>query len=68
MRELSGSRFAWRTEVYEFVESPIAIDLLFGSDRERIAIELGHSDDPILRAWDREEEMFMERRLRYLLY
>jgi len=68
MWELSGSRFAWRTEVYEFIERPIAIDLLFGSDRERLAIESGHSDDPILRAWEREEEIFRERRRRYLLY
>ena len=34
--------FAWRTEEYEFVSDPIAIDLLFGSDRERLALEAGH--------------------------
>ena len=32
-------RFAWRTEPYEFVSDPIAIDLLFGSSRPREALE-----------------------------
>ena len=41
LRELSGTRFAWRTEEYEFVTDRPAIDLLFGSDRERLALEAG---------------------------
>src|SRR6185312_10837944 len=41
-RKYSGDNFKWRTETYEFVSNPIAIDLLFGSDRERNAIEAGH--------------------------
>jgi uncharacterized protein YbbC (DUF1343 family) len=43
MREMSGANFAWRTEVYEFVRDPIAIDLLFGSARERKLLEAGRS-------------------------
>src|SRR5579883_2336663 len=40
-RELLGDRFRWRTERYEFVDHVPAIDLLFGSDRERLALEAG---------------------------
>src|SRR5207237_10801554 len=40
-REVLGERFRWRTERYEFVDDKPAIDLLFGSDRERRALEAG---------------------------
>jgi uncharacterized protein YbbC (DUF1343 family) len=68
MRELSGTRFAWRTEVYEFVTNPCAIDLLFGSDRERLALEAGASWFDIAKAWEPEEAAFRERRRAFLLY
>ena len=32
-------QFAWRTQTYEFVRDRLAIDLLFGNDRVRKAIE-----------------------------
>jgi uncharacterized protein YbbC (DUF1343 family) len=66
IREAPGE-FAWRREPYEFVESPIAIDLLFGSARGREAIEAGDlvglSDE-----WHAEESRFAVRRAPYLLY
>jgi uncharacterized protein YbbC (DUF1343 family) len=68
MREMSGDKFKWRTEVYEFVTDPIAIDLLFGSDRERKHLEAGK---PVLKldaAWKKEEESFAHRRHTVLLY
>lgn len=40
-RELLGDAFKWRSERYEFVDHIPAIDLLFGSDRERIALDAG---------------------------
>ncbi len=67
-RELSPARFAWRTEPYEFVADKPAIDLLFGSDRERLALEAGASVQAISKAWETEEEEFRERRRPYLLY
>ncbi len=33
------ARFRWRTETYEFVDNPIAIDLLLGSAEGRVALE-----------------------------
>jgi len=68
MRRLDPARFAWRTEEYEFVRHPIAIDLLFGSDRERRAIEEGRSWQEIAAAWEAEERSFDLRRHRAWLY
>ncbi len=68
MREMSGAHFAWRTEVYEFVRDPIAIDLLFGSARERTHLEAGHPWRELLPAWEKEEAAFTHRRHTALLY
>ena len=67
-RELLGDAFKWRTERYEFVDHIPAIDLLFGSDRERRAIETGANWRDIAAAWEPEEAAFRERRKPYLLY
>jgi uncharacterized protein YbbC (DUF1343 family) len=63
-----GDRFDWRREPYEFVSDRLAIDLLFGSDRERLALEAGESAQRIATAWEVEEEEFRQRRKPYLLY
>ncbi|MCI0704227.1 MAG: DUF1343 domain-containing protein [Planctomycetia bacterium] len=68
IRELSGTAFAWRTETYEFVSDRPAIDLLFGSDRERLALEAGASWREIAALWEPEEEAFRQRRKEFLLY
>ncbi len=68
LRGLSGMAFAWRREVYEFVTDRPAIDLLFGSDRERLALEAGATARDIGRPWEAEEEAFRQRRRPYLLY
>jgi len=68
LRALSANRFAWRREPYEFVADRPAIDLLFGSDRERLALEGGRSPSEIARAWEGEEEAFRQRRKAFLLY
>lgn len=67
-REVSGDHFAWRTETYEFVSDRPAIDLLFGSDRERLALEAGRPWREIAAAWEAEEEEFRARRREFLLY
>lgn len=68
LRQSCGKRFEWRTAAYEFVIDPIAIDLLFGSDRERLAIEAGSDWRSIAAAWEPEEQQFRERRAEFLLY
>lgn len=67
-RELLGDKFAWRTETYEFITHIPAIDLLFGSDRERRALEAGTPWREIAAAWEPEEAAFHERRRPHLLY
>lgn len=67
-RALLGDAFRWRTETYEFVSNIPAIDLLFGSDRERLAIDAGKPWREIAAAWEPEEEAFRERRKPYLMY
>jgi len=68
MREMSGDKFAWRTEPYEFVKDPIAIDLLFGSARERLGLEAGKPWRALTADWAKEEEAFQQRRHTALLY
>ena len=70
-------RFDWRTEPYEFVSDPMAIDLLYGSDRERLALEEASTAPRInhdewlagLRAlWQSDVDSFRLRRQPALLY
>lgn len=68
LRDLLGDSFGWRTETYEFVSHILAIDLLFGSDRERKAIEAGKPWQDVAAAWEAEERAFVERRKPYLIY
>ncbi len=68
LRAEAGPTFAWRTETYEFVSDRLAIDLLFGSPRERAAIESGHPWRDIAAAWEPEEAAFRERRKEFLMY
>jgi uncharacterized protein YbbC (DUF1343 family) len=61
-------RFRWRTEMYEFVEDPIAIDLLCGSQELRSCIEARGSLRDLLSSWEPELGGFLERRQPCLLY
>ena len=68
LREQSPARFDWRREPYEFVSDRLAIDLLFGSSRERLALEAGAAPAEIGQTWEKEEDEFRRRRQAYLLY
>jgi uncharacterized protein YbbC (DUF1343 family) len=60
--------FAWRTETYEFVDHPIAIDLLCGSAEARIGLESKVRPADLLDAWKPELAHFDEQRQACLLY
>jgi uncharacterized protein YbbC (DUF1343 family) len=60
-RQLLGDAFRWRTERYEFVDHLPAIDLLFGSPREREALDAGISWQDIAKTWEVEEQAFAQR-------
>ncbi|HKA05654.1 MAG TPA: DUF1343 domain-containing protein [Gemmataceae bacterium] len=68
MRTEGEGRIRWRMETYEFVSDKPAIDLLFGSDRERLALDAGVPAADISRAWEDEEAAFAVRTMPYLLY
>lgn len=68
IREMSGDQFKWRTEIYEFVRDPIAIDLLFGSARERKGLEGKSNWRELAAAWPAEEQAFSHRRHMSFLY
>jgi uncharacterized protein YbbC (DUF1343 family) len=63
-----GGRFCWRTERYEFVEHLPAIDILFGSDRERLSIEGDVDLERVVEPWVEVEASFRRRREPFLLY
>ena len=65
---LNPHDFKWRTEIYEYVTDPIAIDLLFGSPRERLAIEQNVSWQEIASTWTSDEADFIQRRRPHLIY
>ena len=65
-RHVLGERFRWRTERYEFIDTIPAVDILFGSDRERLLID---ADQPCPTAeWTADEQALRERRKPFLLY
>jgi uncharacterized protein YbbC (DUF1343 family) len=67
-RRLLGEAFAWRTERYEFVDDVLAIDLLYGTDRVRKAMEAGRGLDACLEGFEAERQGFLALRQRHLLY
>ncbi len=66
--EVDSEHFAWRTETYEFVDDPIAIDLLSGSTDIRRFIEEKVPVGDLLQLWEPERQAFLERREGCLLY
>lgn len=60
--------FAWRTETYEFVDDPIAIDLLSGSTEIRQTIDGDGDLRQLLQGWEPARQAFLERRQGCLLY
>jgi uncharacterized protein YbbC (DUF1343 family) len=66
-REQAPGEFRWRTEPYEFVTDPPAIDLLTGSDAVRRGIEAGASLDELVAGFAAFERAFAERRAPFLL-
>ena len=72
----TGDDFQWRTEEYEFVKDPVAIDLLWGAAdfRETVEAVRNSTTDPahalreLLNSREPERQMFLEQRESCLLY
>ena len=67
-RRCDPERFGWRTETYEFVDDPIAIDLLCGSTEGRAAIETATPLRDLHEHWNAERAEWEEVRASLLLY
>jgi uncharacterized protein YbbC (DUF1343 family) len=58
----------WRDPPYEYEHVKPPIDILYGSDRLRRAIDAGEPPASIMKDWDRDEDAFRALREKYLLY
>ncbi len=67
-RRQDPARFAWKEPPYEYEYEKTPIDIMWGSDRLRKAIEAGATADEIADGWKAEVAAFEERRRPYLLY
>ena len=67
LRRPAQGRIKAAADVGMIADRP-AIDLLFGGDRERLALEAGRSAAAITRDWEAEEDEFRRRRRPFLLY
>lgn len=60
--------FKWKNPPYEYEYEKLPIDILFGSDTIRKALEAGEKADDIRRSWSKGENEFRKRRQDFLLY
>jgi len=65
-RRLAPEDFAWRTEPYEFESDRLAIDLLAGTDRFRLALETGEDVESLFTDNNDAGFAFAERRASFL--
>ena len=67
-RRQDQGRFQWKEPPYEYEFEKTPIDIMWGSDRLRTAIDSGATADEIASAWEPEVAAFKEVRRPYLLY
>jgi uncharacterized protein YbbC (DUF1343 family) len=60
--------FRWRPAPYEYEHDRWPIDILYGSDVLRPALDRGEDVETIVAAWAADEEAFRRTREQYLLY
>jgi uncharacterized protein YbbC (DUF1343 family) len=68
IRRQAPSAFAWRQPPYEYEHDHWPIDILYGSDRLRAAIDRGAEIEPLVASWAEDEHAFRQMSARYLLY
>jgi uncharacterized protein YbbC (DUF1343 family) len=68
LRRLGAGAFAWRDPPYEYEYTRPPIDILYGSSRLRETLEAGEPIGPMIQAWGRDLEPFLDIRERFLIY
>jgi uncharacterized protein YbbC (DUF1343 family) len=67
-RRADPARFAWKEPPYEYEYEKTPIDIMWGSDRLRTAIDAGATAGDLANSWREELAEFAEVRRPYLLY
>lgn len=67
-RRQAPHRFAWREPPYEYEHDKEPIDILYGTDRLRAALDADGDVKALVASWQPEEETFRKQREPYLLY
>jgi uncharacterized protein YbbC (DUF1343 family) len=67
-RAQNPARFAWREPPYEYEQEKMPIDILYGSDRLRLAIDGGGARQALVAEWRNDVDAFSRVRERHLLY
>ncbi|HET7617915.1 MAG TPA: DUF1343 domain-containing protein [Vicinamibacterales bacterium] len=67
-RTQAPDRFAWRQPPYEYEHDKMPIDILYGSNRLREAVDAGRTAEAIADGWPAEEDAFRRLREPVLLY
>jgi len=67
-RREAPAQAMWRDPPYEYEQVKPPIDILYGSDRLRRAIDAGKDSDAIVADWPHDEDAFHRLRERFLLY
>ena len=67
-RLVAPTTWQWREEAYEFIDDELAIDLLMGSNRPRLALEAGEGLDAATAQFEAAEAAFAARVRPHLLY
>jgi uncharacterized protein YbbC (DUF1343 family) len=67
-RRLARARFAWKQPPYEFERRKLPIDILFGTDTIRRAMERGQRVKDIERAWQPALRDWLRQRQAFLAY
>jgi len=67
-RRQAPSRFQWRQPPYEYERLKLPIDILYGDDALRLALDQGQPPRRLVPVWTAEVAAFRRRRQRFLLY
>ncbi len=60
LRRQNQELFQWRSQPYEFVKDPPALDLLTGSDELRMLLEQGGDTRSVLSRWEKQSSEFAQ--------
>jgi uncharacterized protein YbbC (DUF1343 family) len=67
-RDWAPDRFGWRPPPYEYEQTKMPIDILYGSSGLREGLDRGVRADDLIREWDAQASGFLKTRGKFLMY